>query len=325
MRTVFCLLNCFDNYSIVAGKLIEFYIQNAGKANGALLQTKTFFENTPYVFYSMYMSSGASPVGEARSKQFTDYITILCLTAVTAAHISNSDATVFAMQGVVPNPGFATMYAVANQLNKVTAYWTDDLRNLWGTSDNPLMIGMAPLPYKYLWSADVKADQDSSFDPQPKGLNGPGVVPTLGSSEDKCPKMSEKQVKDKWNTFISLLKTGKDVEAQNYGGVSQRTRNLIKLGNALIQYILYDKIGTKGWIPTVNTYLYWDMEYVIGQNLNLLYKEEQAFFAANTRKTESFRHGKAGPQTLRGIQRQTNDTVGRSMALGMERMLKKNM
>ena len=150
IKSVFCLLNCFDNYSVVAGKIIEFYIKNAAdRLAGISVSTKTFFEDTPYVFYQLNMPSQATvllPPGFNRTKQFTDYITMLALTAVTLAQINDCDATVWGMQGVVPSPGFATMYALANELNKITVYWTDDLRNLWGSSDNPLMIGMAPLP-----------------------------------------------------------------------------------------------------------------------------------------------------------------------------------
>ena len=55
---VFCMLNCFDNYSIVASKIIEFYIQNAAKVfltNDVNVNTMSYFEKTPYMLYSLYL------------------------------------------------------------------------------------------------------------------------------------------------------------------------------------------------------------------------------------------------------------------------------
>ena len=178
------------------------------------------------------------------------------------------------------------MYTIANQLNKVTAYWTDDLRNLWGTSDDPLFIGMAPLPYKYLWLSGNNPDQDEKFDVQPKGLNGPDVIPSLASSTNVCPVVDKKKFEGRWNTFIDLLNRGaEDVQAYNSAGVSKRTQNLIDLGKAIIQYVETDKDNSKwgpgGWDPTKNTTLYWDMEYIITSNKNLLFPQEQDFISSN--------------------------------------------
>ena len=282
-KTIFCLLDCFDNYSIVAGKVIEFYIQNASKALNPTsnIKIKTFFENTPYIFYSMFMNSSVEvplPIGITRSKQLTSFITILSLTAVTLAQINRADTTVWGMQGSVPNPGFATMYTIANQLNKITAYWTDDLRNLWGVSDNPLMIGMAPLPYKYLWNASSNPQQTSDMNVQVKGLNGPLVVPELANPKNLCPVISEEQFKDKWNSFFRLLKDGESVQSQNVAGVSKRTHNLIKLGEALIQSIeSKEKQYGHGWNYYTNSTLYLDMELVIYKNIHLYIKKNRLF------------------------------------------------
>jgi hypothetical protein len=287
---IFCLLNCFDNYAIVASKLIEFYIQNAAKAiQGRDVQTMSFFEKTPYVLYQLYMLPSAKPLGtEKFSKQYTDFITILGLTAVTLARIYDSEAVVFAHQGVVPYPGFATMYAAANTMNKITAYWTDDLRNLWGTSDDPLMIGMAPMPYKYLWTASMKPDQTPAFNVQPKGLNGPLSSPNIGSDTNRCPVMDEDKFKGKWNSFLALLRDGQSVQRQNTSAINKRMSNLINIGMKIITYVENTKDAKygRGWVPGAspqfNSTLFSDMNLVIGQNKSLLYNEEAAFIDANT-------------------------------------------
>ena len=289
MKSCFCLLNCFNNYEIVSSKIIEFYIQNATDAlSSSKVKVSQFYEVTPYIIYTWYILANAPNIETGnikRSKQFSDFILILSLAAVTLARIANSDATVFGAQGVVTNPGFSTMYTLANQLNKVTAYWTDDLRNLWGTSDDPLFIGMAPLPYKYLWLSGNTPGLDEKFNVQPKGMNGQGVIPNLASSKNLCPTVKEGDVEGRWNTFIELLQRGESIQSQNQAGVSKRTQNLITLGNAIIKYIEHDKDTAKfvpgGWNPTKNYTLYWDMESIINQNNHLLYSQEQQFIAAN--------------------------------------------
>jgi len=294
---VFCMLNCFDNYSIVAGKIIEFYIQNASKVffpknDGKNVDTMSYFEKTPYMLYSQYLLAQQTP-DPNRSKQYTDYITILSLTAVTLARIFDSRATVFPHQGVTPQAGFATMYAYANAMNKLTVYWTDDLRNLWGTSDDPLMIGMAPLPYRYLWGSSVKTDQPDLMNHQPKGMNG-NIFPNIGSDKDLCPPADEEALHTKWNTFWEAFAVGKATVTQNTSAMSKRMKNLIILGRKIIQYVEKDKVkqhgnkyGNGGWIPgpgpTFNPSLFFDMEWIINSNTNLLYKEEIKFIEENNK------------------------------------------
>lgn len=300
-KGIFCMLNCFDNYSIVAGKVIEFYIQNAAVAlRHSPVKTMSYFEATPYLFYSMFLGPGTEVPGASQqgfSKQFTDYITILCLSAVTLARIYDANAVVYPHQGVTQNAGFATMYAYANMMNKVTAFWTDDLRNLWGTSEDPLLIGMAPLPYRYLWSSASKPGQSPEFNHQSKGMNGP-ITPNIGSSTNLCPKADAANIEKKFNTFYELLESGDSIQRQNNGGMSLRMKNMIKLGRALIQYVEVGKVrkyGTKfgagGWTPgpapNFNPTLFFDMQSIVGENLGLLYTQEQAFYASNTQKASS--------------------------------------
>jgi hypothetical protein len=300
---VFCMLNCFDNYSIVAAQVIEFYIQNAAKASLGEIRTMSYFRDTPYMFYATWLLAQQNPDYKFnRSKQYTDYITILSLTAVTLARIFDSRAVVYPHQGVTPQAGFSTMYAYANMMNKLTVYWTDDLRNLWGTSEDPLMIGMAPLPYRYLWNAatnpaqKVKQDlnipttqeqqKNQDLNPQYKGLNG-FIRPNIGSDTNLCPSANTQEFIDKWNTFFDAFRIGKNTSDQNTGGMSNRMMNLITIGRNIIKYVEVDKqvkfnneYGPGGW-TSLNLTLFYDMEYIIMNSKNLLYDEEQKFIDAN--------------------------------------------
>lgn len=300
---VFCLLNCFSNYEVVASQIIQFYIENAIKALSKnpdiSVPIKSYFSDTPFLLYSMNLLPGESiklPSGFKRSKQFTDFIIILSLSCVTLARIYNSSVTVFAGQGVVVNPGFASLYTLANQLNVKTVYWTDDLRNIWGTTDDPLFIGMAPLPYKYLWTASEDSNQPPIYNTQPKGLNGPNIFPNLAQSEDLCPKVDINSFEKNWNTFIELILRSDNIQKEQNNrkmsniipGDGSRLGNLIAIGNAIIEYVevtkckLYPELGC-GWNPIINTTLYLDIEKVISENLNLLYIEENNFFRYSTR------------------------------------------
>jgi hypothetical protein len=314
MAQVFCLLNCFNNYDICASKIIEFYITNGVKAlnplatlspQGSLVGLKTFFDSTPYMGFQMTVGvfgNGAIPTAQGyipmasgnRSVQLTNFIWILALTAVTLARIANSNLVVFANQGVVAYPGFATMFAIANQLNKKTVLWTDDLRNQWGTTNDPLVIGMTPLPYKYLWSASEDPNQNDGlagtdnpykFSTQPKGANGYGFVPQLGKAANYCPTVDQKKFENNWNTFVDIIRRAENEVyddpkvggSQNAGTLNKRVeggKNAVSPG-----------LGV-GWVPsttatTGNTTLYWDLEYMIVSNSDLLYNSEQEFLKIN--------------------------------------------
>ena len=297
MSNVFCLLGCFSNYEIVASKVIEFYITNALNSlnPGITSNIKTYYSDTPFMLYSLYYLPGENVYIDPslkikRSKQLTDFVIILALAAVTLYRISQSDVTIFASQGVVVNPGFATMFTIANQLNKETVYWTDDLRNIWGTTNDPLFIGMAPLPYKYLWTSSQNPLQPDAYNVQTKGLNGSLVIPNLASSKDLCPVVSEEKFKNNWNSFINLINGSKDIKSQvTNGTVNSRISNLISLGEKIVNYVEVDKgkpdskfkMFGLGWNPGENYTLYFDIESVINNNLKLLLKEEQGFFLFN--------------------------------------------
>ena len=330
---IFCMLNCFDNYSIVAGKIIEFYIQNASNAFfNTTVKTMSYYENTPYVLYSMYLLALQTP-DPTRSKQYTDYITILSLTAVTMARIFDSRAVVYPHQGVTPQAGFATMYAYANMMNKITVYWTDDLRNLWGTSDDPLMIGMAPLPYRYLWSATPKQGQPSDMNPQYKGMNA-SISPNIGSDQDLCPPANIQDLEKKWNTFWGAFSAGENVTKQNSSAINKRMENLIILGRLIIQYVEIDKIkkyqyqyGNGGWIPgpgpTFNPTLFFDMENIIKSNSKLLYTEEQAFITTNITASRQNAHmpTMGEPNAHMPFLNDKKQLLSNSMVKGMQMMM----
>jgi hypothetical protein len=343
MSTIFCLLNCFNNYEIVAGKIVEFYIQNAINALNPSMKNEiqTYYNSTPFILYSLFFLPNSTvplPPKLCRSKQLTDFVMLLALTSVTLARINNADVTVFAHQGVVLNTGFSTMYTIANQLNKKTVYWTNDLRNIWGTTDDPLFIGMAPLPYKYLWTAGEKQDQPDEFKSQPKGLNGTKTFPNLAKEQNLCPVVDLQKFTDNWNSFIELLKRSVSVQSQTSGTVTNsRLHNLIELGNKIINYVELEKeknLGL-GWNPYVNKTLYLDIEYVISKNLCLLYEQESLFFKHNTMPCAKNPEIPFAPAYLMKVpfhnmkyHPNTNDfnssaqQVFKAMALGFSKMIK---
>ena len=128
------------------------------------------------------------------------------------------------------------------------------------------------------------------FNSQPKGLNGSLVYPNLAKSENLCPVIDSSKFENNWNSFIDLLKRSESVKDQTtVGTLTSRLSNLISLGNAIIQYVEVTKRDNSsismfgyGWYPNINTTLYLDIEYVISQNIGLLYTEEQGFFTVNT-------------------------------------------
>jgi hypothetical protein len=353
VKTVFCLLNCFQNYDICAGKIIEFYIQNAIAAIEPNMKviTNTYFETTPYLLYSIYGVSNGYVPGADFSKQYQDFITILGLTAVTLARIDSSDATVWANQGVVSLPGFATMFAMANEMNKTTVLWTDDLRNLWGTTNDPLMIGMTPTPYKYLWTSESEPGIPSEFKTQTKGLNGSIVVPNLGSEKNLCPQVSLPKFMNNWNTFVGALKVSEDAKAGNKAAtLSTYTQGLIKIGHAIIEYVQTTKQTTKaipsdartlgemygiGWVPSVNVTLWFDINAVIMANATNLNTSQQAFITANNAnltprappkpaKMTNLVYGAnvSAPYTSLNTPQKIREMSVRAMGAGMAAMLK---
>lgn len=296
-QKIFCLFNCFNNYDIVASKVMQFYIENAVeyittvRDNNATPNIKilTYYENTPFMSYAVNILPGSNPTGYMYGKQYVDYIYLLGLVSVCLARIDESNTVIYTHQGMINNPGFASLYNIANQLNKTTVLWTDDLRNLWGTTDDPLVIGMSPLPYKYLWTAGNSTGNPENM-VYPKGMNG-YLVPNLASDKDLCPKVDMQQFSTNWNTFVDMIVRGENIARQNQAGrPNLRTRNLITIGKLIIAYVETGKDVQygRGWVPGLapagaNATLWWDMELIIFQNKGLLYTEEQTFIDNNRR------------------------------------------
>jgi hypothetical protein len=292
-KNIFCLLNCFDNYQIVSSKIIQMYVQNAikyiGQLNSSNTTVQTYVETTPWILYSIYMPPNSLYPGDKRSKQYQNYMLDIALVSVTLARIKNADVVLFANEGVVENSGFSSMYTIANILNKPTVLWNDDLRNQWGTTDDMLVIGMTPIPYKYYWYADTKKDQNPIFNSYDKSIIGK-VTPVQGSSKDLCPIVNKDNLQKNWNQFIKLIDDGyKNSTNSTNGTLPSRLNNLITLGNLIINYVENDKKYTPyskyglGWDLNKNLTLYWDMDYIINQNINLLTPNNQAFI--NEQKT----------------------------------------
>ena len=336
-KKIFCLLNCFNNYEIVGSRIVEYYIRNAIDFIDPTIKydIQTYFETTPYMFYASKMLSSETippaPGTIQRSKQTTDFITILSLAAVTLARIAEADIVVFAAQGVVTMPGFATMYTLANQMNKKVVYWTNDLRNIWGTTNDPLFIGMAPLPYKYLWGSAEKK-QPAQFNVQVKGLNGTEVFPNLAKDVNLCPVVSEDKFKNNWNSFVELIQRATTIQGENKSMInSLRTENLIKIGQNIINYIenTKDPKYGRGWTPGVNQTIYYDLEWVITrpESFPLLYPEEQQFLIENLYLKQQPKgpadlnmNAKSFDFDVSTIGRANSQNIAAAMARGLEKM-----
>jgi hypothetical protein len=342
---VYCLLNCFNNYDICASKLIQFYIQNAitalAPSGVAPPPIQTYFETGPYLLYVSLLQ--ARVVGLNSSKQYQDFVTILGLTAVTLARVAAASTVIFANQGVVTLPGFATMYAMANQLGKTCVMWTDDLRNLWGSSNDPLVIGMAATPYRYLWTAAENPNQDNHLNVQKKGLNGENIVLNLGVAASSCPTLpvaNQNDFENNWNTFVTGILIANEANAGNVPAtLSKWTQGLILLGQNIINYVEVTKpstVGPRGWVPSGNPGLWWDMNFIISQNLPLLNPKQQQFFNANVQLVPQPSNTPVGPPPSPGpyglsgtrstggaktLFAQNNDSILRAMDLGMGKML----
>lgn len=281
------MLNCFNNYEIVSSAIIRMYIENAIHAlyPNSTSKVQTFFDTTP--FQSFVLSLHNTVPYTQTSKQYQDYIVMLGLTAVTLARVNACDIFVYTRQDMVDIAGFATMLTIANQLNKKIVMWTDDLRNIWNTGDNPLVIGMAPLPYRYLWSST----SPTSTTLQPKGLNG-YTYPQLATTDNKCPEINTCTLEQCWNTFILLIQQAETIQRQNNAGqLNQRCQNLITLGDAIIDYVeggkgrvLGNQLATYGGLGWFNSYLWGDIEAIIRdpRNIRLLYNEERSFIQQQT-------------------------------------------
>lgn len=334
---VYCLLNCFNNYDICASKLIQYYIENAITAlspasSSAPPAIQTYFDTGPYLLYVGLMQNKV--LGLNSSKQYQDFVTILGLTAVTLARIAAASTVIFANQGVVTLPGFATMYAMANQLGKTCVMWTDDLRNLWGSTNDPLVIGMTATPYRYLWTAAQNPKQDNHLNVQKKGLNGENIVLNLGVATSSCPTLpvaNQTDFENNWNTFVTGLLVANAANAGNTPATLNRwTQGLITLGQNIINYVEVTKpstVGPKGWVPSGNPGLWWDINFIISQNLSLLNPSQQQFFNANVQLTPAPAPSTA-PQRALGVSlgsknmfSKNNDSILRAMDLGMSKML----
>ena len=262
-KEVFLLANCFNNYDIVAGKVIQFYIENAVKSMGEKnTSIKTFFEDTPFGLYSTQMNPGPSVYGELSSKQFQMFIIILSLTAVCLARINNAYCTVYINNGVVDVAGFSSLFAIANTLNKPTVFWNDDMRSTWGVSTDPLVLGTVPNFYRNLYNA---SSLNNSTAPYIKNMNNSLVLPSMGT-DFTCPT---------GNIFINMIKDSlknvNSTEVQNLGNTY--IANLIKLGDKIIKYVEVDKkiqfpTLPIGWNIGFNPGLYYDLRYIISLEVN---------------------------------------------------------
>ena len=289
---VFCMLNAWVNYDIVASEIVGIWIKKGLQTNGLYTSDsdiRTFYHNTPYMGYlvsgvlpfsSEYQCYGGRPqydiLPTGVSQQYAVYIWILALTATVLSNIAWADTVIVENNSVVTLPGVSAMVAVAAAMGKPIVYWSDDGRNQWGTTNDPITVGLLSNPYKYLWTAasnqaqnlDQKALDEFRFDAQQQNNNPRGVFAREGQQQkNKCSLVEVTMNKNdvlsgKWRTIDAAIKRAQnnksDLSSSPNTLPSQRLNALIKVGDAITNYVTvlkaqnpyWKKTYGSGWVPS---------------------------------------------------------------------------
>lgn len=291
------LANCFNNYEIVSGKVVEFYLGNALTARGCgewkwkktqnmwTKKIKTFFEDTPAQLFlaEMYSSSVA---GSKSSKMYQNFIIMLSLISVCLARMEKS-ITVYSDQGVVPIAGFSSIFTLANSLNMPTVYWKDDMRATWGAGGDPIVTASKPAFWKYMAIApSIYSAGDLSSPPSStsfaRNLNNDYLIPTQGTAV----------VCSGLNTFVDLtedaIKSADAFTDKCTVTAGCYVSKLIALGNKIIdawentRYYSGETYPTGGWGASPE--LYFTLNEIILQNIELMSTEQVNFIKNNNRE-----------------------------------------
>lgn len=269
---VFCMTNCWTNYDMVASAIIQQWIKRGLKTNGITDYEIKSFLDTPYLGYyavgsglaafsAAYQCYGTTPTvpGTGISQQFAVYIWIISIAAVVLAHIQWADVVFIENNSVTTLPMMAEVASLASSLGKQIVYWRDDDRMQWGTTNDPISIGVLPSAYKYIWNAAANQAQDSKFNAQQSNNNPIGVSAKQGSNTNICAHfMSQGTVlSDKWRTIARAIYFAKQHTQEDHSFPGSRTSALAQIGKNIVNFIevvkpantyYKEKFGV-GWTP----------------------------------------------------------------------------
>jgi len=175
---------------------------------------------------------------------------VLCIIAFACSLyylIYNCDLLFVVGNGPVVNSGFASLIGMARTLGVRVIYWKDDVRHLWGFSDNPAMIGSLEDVHSMLYNIG---------DP----FQGDGMLTRIYKYQDSKTQTSQNQHcgLSYFDQIIknSLLIPDQKVDITN---ISQSLQNLIQLGGLIQkQNIAHnippanDKLKNSYWITNFN-------------------------------------------------------------------------
>jgi len=272
---IFCMTNCWTNYDIVASAIVEKWIKKGLETNGIKdYEIKSFYRDTPYLAYyavgSETLSFSAAfqcyaktdnVAGSGVSQQFAVYIWIIAIAAVILAHIQWADLVFIENNSVITLSMISAIETLATSLGKQIVYWRDDAREQWGTTNDPLTIGMLPSAYKYIWMAAENQAQDPKFSIQQDNNNPKGIFAVQGSNNNICSHfMSTGNVlSNKWTTIASAIALSRlNTHSQtNTTFPGTRMQALADIGKNIINFTevvkpanpYYKKAFGTGWIP----------------------------------------------------------------------------
>jgi len=294
---VFLIANCYENYSIVSNTIIRMWLTQALINNKITNPTiKTYYDHTPIQVYGglspnegnfgPFIASPAAkfplPSGEY-SSQYTNFIWIIALTAVSLARVSEADMVVVVANGVTLIPTHCVLATIAQVLNKDVVFWNDDLRCSWGSSNDLVTMGMTVTPYKYLWGTQAAPNIGTTFNIQKRG-NLPGSMPTPHQGNTVNCKPEDPDKPATWgelSTSIAQIIAANKEEKSSVGNLSSRLKKLVALGQIIIKDI--EGQGGGGWKNDLGRAwpMFYLLNYIINYNQSYLSKKEQEFISKN--------------------------------------------
>ena len=303
-KKVFQIANCYENYSIIANRIIKMWVKKALVTAGVNLSgdVLTYYDSTPIQGWGSvgiigpYNSAGGmiyGTTGGQYSSQYKNFIWMVSLAAVCIARIKEADMVIVVANGVTLIPSHCVLATVAQVLNKEVVFWNDDLRITWGCSNDLVTMGMTVTPYKYIWTGGAvvgglnkgQAD-DSEFNVQ-KRMSLPGTMPTPHQGNlIQCKDEDINKKSSGWTEISAAISQIIGATEGTTGALSSRLENLAKLGAIIIKYVEKSKTSGSGWKPGVklpdNVTLWYDLAIPILENPSLLSTKEQEFMAAST-------------------------------------------
>jgi hypothetical protein len=141
------------------------------------------------------------------------------------------------------------------------------MRSSWGTTNDPMTVGSVPNFFINLYGVPTSQTQ---FKPWLKNLGDSANPPHMGKNVP-CPPGNI------FNSMIpeamSSVLTGTQVDLNN-----TYFNTLISLGDKIIDYVENTKTGdAKGWDLSKNPGLFFDLYWIIWQNINILTPIQQNF------------------------------------------------